>query len=133
MTTGQGDPRLTDEPTIGKLVADTTKEFSQLLRSEIELAKTELRFSVRAGGISIGLFAGAAILVLLAIVMASFALALFLDWWFAGTATAFAIVMGLYLVIAALLGFIGSRKIRQVKPPEQTIEAVRNTAQVFKR
>lgn len=133
MTTNQQEPGMSEEPTIGRLVADTTRDFSQLIRSEIELAKTELRVSVKAGGTGAALFAAAAFLVVLAVIMASFALALFLDWWIVGTATAFAIVMGLYLVIAAVLAFIGVKKVQQVRAPEQTIEAMKSTSQVFQR
>ena len=133
MTTSQQESGLTEEPTIGRLVADTTKDFSQLIRSEIELAKTELRVSVKAGGTGIGLFAAAGFIAVLATVMASIALALFLDWWIVGTATAFAIVMGLYLLIAGLLALIGVRKVKQVRAPEQTIEAVKGNKQVFNR
>jgi uncharacterized membrane protein len=132
MTTKQPEPAaLTEEPTIGRLVVDTATDFSQLLKSEIELAKTELKVSLKAGGIGVGLFAAAAFLVLLAIVMVSIALALFLDWWIVGTATAFLIVFALYVLIAALLAFIGVRKVKQVKAPEQAIEAAKDTKQVF--
>ena len=40
-----------EDPTIGRLFADTSRDLSALVRNEIELAKTELKFSVRAGGI----------------------------------------------------------------------------------
>jgi F0F1-type ATP synthase assembly protein I len=80
-----------------------------------------------------GLFAGAAFLVLLAIVMVSIALALFLDWWIVGTATAFLIVFALYMLIAAILVAVGVRKVKQVKAPEQAIEAVKSTKEVFSR
>jgi hypothetical protein len=133
MTIKEPDPIPTEEPTIGRLVADTTRDFSQLIRSEIELAKTELRVSVKAGGMGAGLFAGAAFLVLLAIVMVSIALALFLDWWIVGTATAFLIVFALYMLIAAILVAVGVRKVKQVKAPEQAIEAVKSTKEVFSR
>ena len=55
-----------EEPTIGRLVADTTTDLSALVRDEIQLAKTELKFSVKAGGTGSALFAAAAFLVLLA-------------------------------------------------------------------
>jgi len=122
-----------EDPTIGRLVADTTRDFSSLIRSEIELAKTELKVSVRAGGISLGLFFAAVFLVLLSIVMISIAFALFLDWLYFGIATSFLIVFAIYVLIAALLVFIGIRKAKQVKAPEQTIETVKETTQVLKR
>ena len=45
---------------------------------EIELAKSELKVSVKAGGIGIGLFAGAAFVAVLAIIMLSVAIAYFI-------------------------------------------------------
>jgi uncharacterized membrane protein YqjE len=127
-------PPVEEEPTIGRLVAETTKEFSQLLRSEIELAKTELRFSVKAGGMGIALFAAAAFLALLAIVMVSFAAAYGIDnidgidTWLA-----FLIVFAAYLLIAGLLALIGVRKVKKVRAPEQTIAAVKSNKQILKR
>ncbi len=133
MTTPQLGAPPEEDPTIGRLVADTTRDFSTLVRDEIELAKSELKVSVKAGGISIAMFALAVFLVLLAIVMISFAFAFFLDWWFAGTATAFLLVFAVYVLIAALLGWLGIRKMKQVKAPEQTIESVKETKQVLSR
>ena len=130
--TPQLGARPDEEPTIGRLIADTTRDFSTLLRDEIALLKSELKVSVRAGGISIALFGLAVFLVLLSIVMISFAFAYFLDWWFAGTATAFLLVFVIYLLVAALLAYIGVRKIKQVKAPEQTIESVKETTQILK-
>jgi hypothetical protein len=133
MTTPEPGTPQVEEPTIGRLIADTTRDFSTLIRDEIELLKGELKVSVRAGGISIALFALAGFLMLLGIIMISFALAYFLNWWFAGTATSFLLVFAIYLVIAGGLVFVGIRKIKQVKAPEQTIESVKETTQVLKR
>jgi uncharacterized membrane protein YqjE len=140
MTTQQGSgvtpPPTTgvdDEPTIGKLVADISRDFSGLIRGEIELAKTELKFSIKAGGLGIALFAVAGFLVLLAIVMISIALALFLNWWYFGLATSFLLVFAIYVLVAGLLAFIGIRKVKQVKAPEQTIAAMKSNKQVLKR
>ncbi|HSS66957.1 MAG TPA: phage holin family protein [Nocardioidaceae bacterium] len=127
-------PATPEEPTIGRLIVDTSRDFSDLLHKEIELAKTELRVSVRAGGTGIALFAAAAFLILLGVVMASFAAAFGIDnidgidTWLA-----FLIVFGIYVLIAAILAFIGVRKVKKVKAPEQTIAAVKSTTQVLKR
>ena len=51
-----------DDPTIGRLVADASRDISSLLSKEIELAKSELKVSVKAGGLGIGLFAAAGFL-----------------------------------------------------------------------
>jgi hypothetical protein len=133
LTTPQLGAPPEEEPTIGRLIADTTRDFSTLVRSEIELLKTELKVSVKAGGISIAMFGAAGFLLLLAIIMLSISFAFFLDWLFAGTATSFLIVFGVYVLMAGLLVWIGVRKIKQVKAPEQTIESVKETKQVLKR
>lgn len=132
-TTNQGRPVHDDDPTIGRLVADTTKDFSALIRNEIALAKTEIKVSLKFGGLGAALLAVAAFLGLLAIIMVSIAFALFLDWWFAGTATAFVIVFGIYLLIAGILAMVGIKKVKQVRAPEQTIAAVKSNKQVLKR
>ena len=39
-------PATDEEPTIGKLVADASRDVSSLMRSEIQLAKSELSVSI---------------------------------------------------------------------------------------
>lgn len=133
MTTPQLGAPPDEEPTIGRLIADTTHDFSALVHSEVELLKSELKVSVKAGGISVAMFAAAGFLLLLAIIMLSIAFALFLDWLVFGIATSFVIVFGVYVIVAGLLAFIGIRKVKQVKAPEKTIESVKETKQVLKR
>ena len=117
-------PRPTDDPTIGRLVADASRDISALLRAEIALAKSELRISAKAGGVGIALFAAAAFLALLAIIMLSVAIAYFIHWNGDGLALhwAFLIVFGLYLLIAGLLAFIGLKQVKKVKAPEKAIK-----------
>ncbi len=123
------EPVNDSDPTIGRLVTDATRDISALINKEIQLAKSELKISVKAGGTGIGLFAGAAFLVLLAIVMFSMSLAYFIHWNGSGLDLqwAFLIVFGVYVLIAALLGFIGYRKVRQVRPPDRAIEQAQET------
>ena len=122
-----------DDPTLGKLFADASRDISSLVRQEIALAKSELKISVRAGGTAIGLFAGAAFLVLLAIIMLSVAIAYFIQFTGLGLAWCFTIVFVLYVLIAGLLGLIGYRKIRQVKPPERAIHQAQETKNILSR
>ena len=44
-----------EEPTIGRLVADASRDVSSLIQNEIALAKSELKVSVKAGGTGLGL------------------------------------------------------------------------------
>ena len=122
-----------DDPTIGKLVGDVSNDVSSLIRSEIALAKTELKFSAKAGGVGIGLFAAAAFLLVLAVIMLSVAIAYFINFTGLDLAWCFLIVFGFYALIAAVLGLIGYRSVRKVRGPEASIEQIKETKAVLKR
>jgi hypothetical protein len=122
-----------EEPTIGKLVVDASRDVSSLIKHEIELAKSELKVSVKAGGISLGLFAAAGFLGLLAIIMLSVAFAYFIAFTGLDLAWCFLIVFAAYVAVAGLLAFIGIKKIKQVKPPERAIEQGKQIPAAFKR
>jgi len=123
------------DPTIGRLVSDATRDVSSLIRNEIKLAKTEVQVSVKAGGTGIGLFAGAVFFVLMGLVMLSMAFAYLINWNGDGLALqwAFLIVFGFYLLVAALLGYIGLRSVKKVRGPEKAIAQAQETKQVLKR
>ena len=127
------EPADTDEPTIGKLVVDASRDVSSLIQNEIALVKSELRLSVKAGGISIALFVTAAFLVLLAIIMISISFAYFVHMTGLDLAWCFLIVFGFYALIAAVLGLIGYRSVRKVRGPEASIEQLKETKAVLKR
>ena len=120
-----------DDPTLGKLVADASRDISALLRGEIALAKSELKISVKAGGIGLGLFGAAAFLVLLAIIMLSVALAYFIHMTGLDLAWCFLIVFVLYVLLAGLLGFVGLRKVKQVKAPERAIHQAQESKNIL--
>ena len=128
------EPVRDTDPTIGRLVTDASRDISGLIQKEIQLAKSELKISATAGGIGIGLFAVAGFLVLLAIVMLSVAFAYLIHWNGDGLALhwAFLIVFGAYLLIAALLVFIGVRKVKQVRGPEKAISQGREIPRALK-
>jgi hypothetical protein len=114
-------PTATDEPTIGKLVVDASRDVSSLIQHEIALAKSELKVSVKAGGISIALFAVAGFLGLLSIIMLSVAIAYFIHFTGLDLAWCFLIVFAAYVALAGILAFVGIKKIKQVKAPERAI------------
>ena len=73
------------------------------------------------------MFAAAVFLILLAVVMISIAFGFALtNIDGIGPALAFLIVFGVYVLIALILSFIGYRKIKKVKAPEQTIAAMKS-------
>jgi len=128
------EPVKDTDPTLGKLVMDAQRDVSTLISKEIQLAKSELKVSVKHGGVGIGLFAGAAFLAVLAIIMLSVAIAYFIHWNGAGLDLhwAFLIVFGFYVLVAAILAMIGLKQVKQVKAPERAIEQGRQIPQALK-
>ncbi|ANH37985.1 hypothetical protein I601_1552 [Nocardioides dokdonensis FR1436] len=115
------EPVKDTDPTIGRLVTDASRDISSLISKEIALAKSELKVSVKAGGIGAGLFAAAGFLGVLAIIMLSVAIAYFIHWAGLGLHWSFLIVFGLYVALAGLLVLIGIKKVKQVRAPEKAI------------
>ena len=113
---------------------DAQRDISTLISKEIELAKSELKISVKHGGVGIGLFAGAAFLGLLAIIMLSVSLAYFIHWNGSGLDLqwAFLIVFALYVLVAAVLAFVGIKQVKQVKAPENAIKQGNQIPQALK-
>ena len=109
-----------DDPTIGRLVADASRDISSLVSKEIELAKSELKVSVKAGGIGIGLLAGAAFIAVLGVIMLSFTIVYFIHW--TGPRPALGVPDRLRLLVpadAALLGFIGVQEAQAGRPARE--------------
>lgn len=118
---------MAEERTLGQLVSDASADLSELVRYEIALAKAEIKDDVRRGAVGAGMFGAAGYLAFLASVTAvvtiGYALvAAGLSEWLA-----FLIVTAALLLIAAILGFIGYRQLRRIKPPERTIRSTKQT------
>ena len=71
----------------------------------------------------------------MSLIMLSIAIAFLINWNGHGLSLhwAFLIVAGAYFLLAALLGFLGYRKVRQVKAPERAIHQAQETATALKR
>ena len=65
--------------------------------------------------------------------MLSVAFAYFLHMTGLDLAWCFLIVFAVYVLIAALLAFVGIRKVKQVKPPERAIHQAQETKNILKR
>ena len=123
-----------EDPTIGRLVSDASRDISTLISKEIQLAKSELSISIKNGGIGAALFAAAAFIGVLAIIMLSIAIAYLIHWNGDGLDLhwAYLIVFGFYLLVAGLLVMIGVRKVKQVGPPEKAIAQGREIPRALK-
>ena len=131
MTTDQR-PVASDEPTIGKLVADASRDISTLISKEIELAKSELKVSLTAGGVGVGLFAAAAFVLVLAVIMLSVSIAYFIHWTGLGLQWSYLLVFVLYVLLAGLLAFVGVKSVKKVRAPERAIAQGKQIPQALK-
>src|SRR3954454_10261280 len=116
-----------DEPSLGQLVADASRDVSKLIRSEIALAKSEVKVSVRAGGIGAAFFLAALFVLLLAVVLLSFGFVYLLHLTGLNLAWCYLIVFLAYVLVAALLGFLGYLKAKKVRAPERAIAQAQET------
>ncbi|MDP3966800.1 MAG: phage holin family protein [Nocardioides sp.] len=122
-----------DDPTIGRLVADATRDISSLIQSEIQLAKSELKVSVTSGGIAAALFVLAGFILLLSVIFLSVAIAYFISMTGLHLAWCFLIVFGVYVLKALLLAFVGYRKIKKIGPPRRAMKQANETKRVLTR
>lgn len=108
---------------LGTLVSDATAQMSSLFRSELELAKAEITQEAKKGAVGGGLFGVAATVALYSSFFFFFFLAELLSIWLQRWAS-FLIVFLIMLVIAAVLAWIGFRKVKKIGPPQKTIDSV---------
>ena len=125
-------PAATAEETLGKLVADATESISTIVRGELELAKLELRSSVKNVGVGAVFFGAAAVLLVFSLTFGFIALAegliaLGLSRWLG-----YLVVFGAMLVLIVLFVFLGVRKVKRVKVPERTIATTKDTVAYLK-
>lgn len=121
------DPHaMPDNPSIGDLVRDATTQVSTLVRAEVELAKAEITRDVKKGLTGSVFFILALVVLLYSTFFMFFFLAELLDTWLWRWA-AFLIVFVLMLVVTAVFAFLGYRKVRKIRGPQQTIESVKET------
>ncbi|MGH3358953.1 MAG: phage holin family protein [Nocardioidaceae bacterium] len=121
------------DPTVGRLVADVSRDVSALLQYEIALAKSELRVSVKNLGIGGAMLAAAAFFGVLIIIFASITAAYFLAKIPAlDAAWAFLIVTGFYILLAVVVVLVGIRKLKKVKAPEKTIRTAKSIPDALK-
>lgn len=129
-------PLTPEDPTdtsasLGSLVKDATVHLSTLVRAEIELAKLELKASAKQALRGSIFFAAAGAIALFSLwffwLMVGEILAIWLARW-----AAFTIVFGTMLLMAGLLVFLGVRRMKRIKKPEQTIAQAQATAASLK-
>jgi uncharacterized membrane protein YqjE len=125
------DPSQPIEPdqSLGELLGRVSRDFSELVSTQVELAKVELQEEIAAAGRGAGILTGGAFCAYLAVLLLSFAAA----WGLSEVlpeGVAFLIVGVVYAVAAAVLLPKGKDKLSRVRPvPERTAESVREDVQ----
>lgn len=126
------EPTRDDERTIGQLVADASADISSIMRSEVELAKVEIKNDIAHAGKGAGMFAGAGVLGAygfgLLLLGLAWVIAIWLPVW-----AGLLIVAGVLFVIAAILALVGKGQIGKVQgKPQKTINNAQQTVEAVK-
>lgn len=123
---------MAEERTVGQLVAEATKDISEIVRAEVALAKAELALSAKNGAVAGGLFGVAGYFGMLASVLLTIAAAYGLTALGLAVGWAFVIVAAVLLLIAAILALIGRSRVSRVGPPERAIRSTKQALAVVK-
>jgi uncharacterized membrane protein YdfJ with MMPL/SSD domain len=113
------------EPSLGELVGTATRDLSELMRKEVQLAKAELREEVATAAKGAGLLGGAGGAALLGLLFLDVSLAYAIGL-LVPLGAAFAILGALHLVVAAVLALTGKGRLGRLGPPRRTIATVKD-------
>ena len=115
---------------VGELLKQLSEETTTLVKQEIDLAKAEMSEKGKQAGVGVGMFGGAGISGLLALIFLSLAAVAALDTgmrtWLA------ALIVGLvWTAVAGVLALQGKSKVQNATPPapEQAIESSKEDVQ----
>ncbi len=112
------------DQSLGDLVALAAKDVSQLIRYEIDLAKTELRGDAQRVGMAVAAIGLAAFVACLVLVLLSFAFAYGLIARGIWAWAAFLIVSGLYILLAGVALGIALVRVRRLSGLSKTRKTV---------
>ena len=132
-----GPPPPQEDRSLADLVVEVSENASTLVREEIELAKAEV--SEKVGkilrGSAIGVAAGVFAFLALILIMHGIAWVLAEELFDGKAWPGFFIEAAIFLLIAALAGFIASRALKSGAPPvpEQAIEEAKLTKEMLER
>ena len=125
MAAGSNNNDLHDRP-VGDLLKQLSQETTTLVKQEIDLAKAELSEKGKQAGIGAGMFGGAGVGGLMALIFLSLAAVAALDTametWLAAL-----IVGAVWTIVAGILALQGKNKVQEAVPPapEQAIESTK--------
>lgn len=111
----------TETRSLGEIVGDISRDLSDLMRQEMDLAKTELKQELTKTGKGAGMFGGAGVAALMMLFFLSLALGFLLDLWMP-RALAMLIVGIIWAVVAAVLAKRGRDNIKAANPQLPTTQ-----------
>ena len=116
---------LRDRP-FGELLKQLSQETTTLVRQELDLAKAEMAEKGKQAGMGAGMFGGAGLAGLLALIALTLCLIFALDTAMRGWLAAL-VVTAMWALIAGVLALTGKSKVQEATPPvpEQTIETTK--------
>ncbi|MEK6311177.1 MAG: phage holin family protein [Curtobacterium sp.] len=116
---------------LGELLSDVSKDLSNLFRQEVALAKAELTASAKKAGKAGGMFGGAGITALFALLFLSIA-----AWWglgyLIGNAWSAVVIAVVYAIVAAVLAVRGRKEIKEIQGVPQTVETAKEVPEALK-
>ncbi|MGN6556620.1 MAG: phage holin family protein [Solirubrobacterales bacterium] len=126
-----------DQRSLADLVVDVSEHASTLVREEIELAKAEISQKVTKilQGSAIGIAAGTFAFLALILILHGIAWLLGEELFSGNIWAGYFVTAGIFLLIAALAGFIAFRALKAGSPPvpEQAIEEAKLTKEMLEK
>jgi hypothetical protein len=128
----QTNQSTTEDRSFGTIVRGLTEDFSTLFRSEVALAKLELKEAVSKLGGGIGLFAGALFCGLFGLTLLLVTLILVIALWIPAWAATLIIAVLLF-VVTGVLAMMGKKKFSGVQfVPTETVSSVKADVEAIK-
>jgi hypothetical protein len=119
------------QPSLGTMLGDVTRDMSQLVRQEVDLAKAELRRDAKRTGQAAGMFGGAGLAGFMVLLFLSIAL-----WWALANVMdqgwAALIVAGVWAVAGLVMFAVARTRMRAIRGPQQTVQTAREIPTALK-
>lgn len=116
---------------VGELLGEISADISTLMRQEVELAKSEIRQSVKQASKGGGMLAGAAVGGHMVLLFLSIAL-----WWGLGNAIgrgwSALVVAVIWAIIAAILAAMGRSQLKEVEGMPETTDTAKKIPDALK-
>lgn len=116
---------------LGDLLGSVTSDISTLFRQEVELAKAELTLSAKKAGKGAGMFGGAGLTGLFALLFLSIA-AMWGLGSLIGVGWASLVIAVVYAVVALVLFLRGRKELKDIKGAPKTVDSLKKIPETVK-